>query len=501
MQIDIHQTYEEIKVEIDESTEDIKIELVDGLGVDDLVDYVKNDQLSEVAYSGAFNDLVGSVIEFGSGFNVKLAGRNENVYGSLGNRAWDLSNSFFPGTWGATGYYSFAFGDVMKASGNYSVAMGTGSEALGLYSISLGNSLKSFGLASFTTGLFNTARTLGEISIGAFGTDYTPENSDSVEYWYASDRIFNIGNGINRNSPDDALTVFKSGAIKFYARELGEVTNANDGFFILDENSQPHFYFDGKWNKPLFTLPEEITVHQGGELTIENGGSLIIDNTAQLHMTNGLRMFGDENGLRYTQNFFWNFTERSLIDKGYADASYMAKDPSGIIEVTNGGELKIDSSGIVEVKESAEISLAASSQIKLIDSSLIDLIESSQIKLSQGFQLVGDTTNGLRYPYDLSQGYIARSLVDKGYIDSQSFISKGDDSVKDFKHISVMSENELIELSDPDPDTVYITEDNPNGSTSERPLATVGQQFYDTTLGKPIWFNGVDWTDAMGTVV
>ena len=54
--------------------------------------------------------------------------------------------------------------------------------------------------------------------------------------------------------------------------------------------------------------------------------------------------------------------------------------------------------------------------------------------------------------------------------------------------------------------TQYIS--NPlNGSTANRPISTailptpIGQFYFDTTLGFPIWWNGTDWVDATGTVV
>lgn len=40
------------------------------------------------------------------------------------------------------------------------------------------------------------------------------------------------------------------------------------------------------------------------------------------------------------------------------------------------------------------------------------------------------------------------------------------------------------------------------GTTASRPTATfTGQQYYDTTLTKPIWWDGTDWKDATGTIV
>jgi len=42
-----------------------------------------------------------------------------------------------------------------------------------------------------------------------------------------------------------------------------------------------------------------------------------------------------------------------------------------------------------------------------------------------------------------------------------------------------------------------------SGTTAERPAVQlhIGQTFFDTTLGIPIWWNDPDWVDATGTAV
>ena len=46
-----------------------------------------------------------------------------------------------------------------------------------------------------------------------------------------------------------------------------------------------------------------------------------------------------------------------------------------------------------------------------------------------------------------------------------------------------------------------------SGTTTQRPVQNVqvplfvGQQFFDTTLGIPIWWNGTVWKNASGTTV
>ena len=41
------------------------------------------------------------------------------------------------------------------------------------------------------------------------------------------------------------------------------------------------------------------------------------------------------------------------------------------------------------------------------------------------------------------------------------------------------------------------------GKTTQRPTANqqIGQFYFDTTLGYPIWWNGTKWVNASGTVV
>ena len=41
------------------------------------------------------------------------------------------------------------------------------------------------------------------------------------------------------------------------------------------------------------------------------------------------------------------------------------------------------------------------------------------------------------------------------------------------------------------------------GATADRPTQNlqIGQQYYDTTLGIPIWYNGTVWKNASGTTV
>ena len=45
------------------------------------------------------------------------------------------------------------------------------------------------------------------------------------------------------------------------------------------------------------------------------------------------------------------------------------------------------------------------------------------------------------------------------------------------------------------------------GITADRPISTsfiklqIGQLYFDTTIGRPIWWNGTNWINAAGTIV
>ena len=43
----------------------------------------------------------------------------------------------------------------------------------------------------------------------------------------------------------------------------------------------------------------------------------------------------------------------------------------------------------------------------------------------------------------------------------------------------------------------------PSGITAGRPTLSlqIGQYYFDTTIGRPIWWNGTNWINAAGTVV
>lgn len=235
----------------------------------------------------------------------RLAGRNPDNYGNIGQDALDFSYSYTPSTsLGARGDYSVALGAGTTASGPVSTAMGSGSLASGLFSTSMGSNsaatgdystamgqaTKASGIFSFASGDFSEAigpwsnatgrntsalgassSATGEntiasgIASASFGslTKAVAMNSlalgrfnDTVamsnpSLWIATDPILTIGNGTSFSNRSNAMTVYKNGTFDLQ-NHTTPPGNINNKFYVL--NNEP--YYSGQ---PLKGQLEKIT--------------------------------------------------------------------------------------------------------------------------------------------------------------------------------------------------------------------------------------------------
>jgi hypothetical protein len=142
----------------------------------------------------------------------------------------------------ASGVSSHAEGNDTEASGVYSHAEGNDTIALGTYSHAEGNDTIASGRGSHAEGDNNFARAFGEHSGGIYGTDYTANNDDT-------DRLVNYGNGTNYYR-DDAFTIYKNGAVRFYRTTTSGITNSSkEGLLIYDsdDNNRPTIHNGTEW--------------------------------------------------------------------------------------------------------------------------------------------------------------------------------------------------------------------------------------------------------------
>lgn len=141
---------------------------------------------------------------------------------AIGKNTYSTNSSSFAGgtSAGSTGIASFSFGQGPVASGDYgSLATGYLSAASGQYgSVAMGASSIASGVASISLGAGNFARAIGEVSVGNYGTDYTPAGT-------LADRVFNVGSSQDAGvTPGDAFTIYKNKKIKAQGYGGGTIT-------------------------------------------------------------------------------------------------------------------------------------------------------------------------------------------------------------------------------------------------------------------------------------
>lgn len=162
---------------------------------------------------------VGNLVTFEGGYTI--AGRNADDFGTIGTNGVDFS-------------WSTKASTTVGATGEESFATGVDNVVSGLQAFGSGNLTFASGTLSASFGEGSRARTRGEVSIGVFGTDYTPVVDGNV--FDIRDRIFNIGIGTS-STRKDAFTVLKNGHVgilfdNFEAIDTDEALQVNgDAFF------------------------------------------------------------------------------------------------------------------------------------------------------------------------------------------------------------------------------------------------------------------------------
>ncbi|WP_375237931.1 hypothetical protein [Aurantibacter sp.] len=173
-------------------------------------------------------------IDQGNGTGWRLS-RNILGFGNIGRYAVDLSyNIPMSGSFGATGFGSFAVGERTNASGDTSAAFGSNTNASGIHSAAFGigttasgGTSVAFGFLTTATGYLSTA--MGErtnansqssLSIGQYNI-----GGGTPDSWIATESVFEIGNGVDDSNRANALTVLKNGTITAPSFDVAEITD------------------------------------------------------------------------------------------------------------------------------------------------------------------------------------------------------------------------------------------------------------------------------------
>jgi hypothetical protein len=156
-------------------------------------------------------------------FPNKAAFRVGEVNGTQWNNSNIGTNSIALGRHcTASALQSIAIGDAVTASGQSAVAIGFNSTASSIDAVAIGANCTASQTRAFALGSDNTAsgvtsatlgeglfsRSLSEVTVGRYSTDYTPSSATTFN---SSDRIFTVGNGTSTSARSNAMVILKNG--------------------------------------------------------------------------------------------------------------------------------------------------------------------------------------------------------------------------------------------------------------------------------------------------
>ncbi len=73
--------------------------------------------------------------------------------------------------------------------------------------------------------------------------------------------------------------------------------------------------------------------------------------------------------------------------------------------------------------------------------------------------------------------------------------------VRQYNKTNAFTDRKLTDSPTDDLSVVNRKYVNMNGTTAQRPSSPVtGQQYFETTIGRPVFYNGTNWVDGAGSV-
>ena len=95
-----------------------------------------------------------------------------------------------------------------------------------------------------------------------------------------------------------------------------------------------------------------------------------------------------------------------------------------------------------------------------------------------------------------------KEYLKKGFLQEEQVVETIKEIIRSYMGDTGFSDRKITDVPTDTYGIVNRRYANLNGATSGRPLGSVVGQFYlDSTVGKPIWWDGTKFIDATGTVV
>ncbi len=330
----------------------------------------------DVANVGSYSVAMGNnnissgtnAVAFGS--DSTASGNNSFASGVM-NSASGISSLAIGELAEARGWASVAMGGQTTAYDDFAIAIGLQAEAYLEAAIAIGDNTRSHGESSVAIGDHIQAYSLGEVALGSYENGYTVGTNGTTQ-WNATDRAFVVANGQGHMARSNALVILKNGTITAPDFSIAEINTAGNTALTTKE------YVDNAVLSGTNNIYASNGTLTGDRTVTSNGNSLEFTGTNSNSFS-----FVASDGATNDTEFNIGDDEIEIVTSDGVSGSSMVYNP---------GQFQLSTNGV-----------------------------GGSLGLTLGTNMMfSDTLNsrGVEYAADYSANYTARSLVDKGYVDS-----------------------------------------------------------------------------------
>ncbi|MGG7661587.1 tail fiber domain-containing protein [Dyadobacter sp. BHUBP1] len=182
---------------------------------------------------------------FASGFNTEASGDFSTALGdrSSSTGEFSISGGFVSN---AKGKSAIALGYSNEAHQDHSIALGHTSQAFNPFSIAFGSSATAMGDYAIAFGHHTIAKANFGVALGLFNNSFDQPNGS------LTDRLFQIGNGLDINNRSNALTILRNGNIGVGGKAVSPqfILDVGSRMRIRHDNATSGLYLDNSQNNP-----------------------------------------------------------------------------------------------------------------------------------------------------------------------------------------------------------------------------------------------------------
>lgn len=363
-----------------------------------------------------------------------------------------------------------------------------------------------------------TERELGFISVMNFGADKTGATNTTVHIQAAIDKAFSNGGGIVYLPPGTysvrglilktGVILRGAGSVRWTSTTIRFSSTGTEDFMIGCDTLNPvynagleNIVFDGegvasigiklnKMGRGSF-LKNVSSIESDICISMNSCASVVLENIICTHGRYGIQMDGGISGtasnesITFINLFIGSCTSDAVHVLGYTFGIIFI---GGIIRSNKGNGLSLNGDFIYGVTTISQSLYENGSTAEINSQIRVNSNRYSSLNIIGGLIYANPSGYGIYFKGN-SLNVSGTSFIRSNFLDDILPISHV--TVIGGRFTSIGESTDGLTSGEQFDIIASLRPENPRG----------GQQYYDSILGKPIWYNGTNWTDSSGTVV